>query len=92
MAIGQLLLTYPSQTHVDAPAVPTRICMRPSSPASASSSPRRRCRSPRICWETPRIPVELWGLVFGGALLAWGLAEACSRLVWRQHGRGGAER
>jgi Ca2+-transporting ATPase len=36
------------------------------------------------------IPLELWGMVFGGALLAWGLAEAASRLAWRQHrGRGG---
>jgi Ca2+-transporting ATPase len=35
------------------------------------------------------IPVELWGVVFGGALLAWGLAEGCSRLAWRQHRREG---
>jgi len=25
------------------------------------------------------IPLELWSLVFGGALLAWGLAEALAR-------------
>jgi hypothetical protein len=31
------------------------------------------------------IPRELWGLVFGGAFLAWGLAEALSRLAWRHH-------
>ena len=36
-----------------------------------------------------RIPLELWGLVFGGALLAWGLAEVLARLVWRRYGRGG---
>jgi hypothetical protein len=30
------------------------------------------------------IPVELWGVVFGVALLSWGLAEAYSRLAWRQ--------
>ncbi len=30
------------------------------------------------------IPVELWGVVFGGALLAWGLAEAFVRLAWRR--------
>jgi hypothetical protein len=30
------------------------------------------------------IPVELWGVVFGGALLAWGLAEACTRFAWGQ--------
>lgn len=38
------------------------------------------------------IPVELWGVVFGGALLAWGLAEGRSRLAWRQHGREGSGR
>jgi Ca2+-transporting ATPase len=35
------------------------------------------------------IPVELWLVVFGGALLAWGLAEADSRIVWRRAQRGG---
>ena len=38
------------------------------------------------------IPGELWVVVLGGALLAWALAEACSRLVWRQHARGGGGR
>jgi hypothetical protein len=38
------------------------------------------------------IPVELWGVVFGGALLAWGLKEGCSRLAWRQHPREGGGR
>ena len=37
----------------------------------------------------PAIPVELWGVVLGGALLAWALAEGCSRLAWRQHPREG---
>jgi hypothetical protein len=36
--------------------------------------------------------VELWGVVFGGALMAWGLAEADSRFVWRHQGREGAHR
>lgn len=29
------------------------------------------------------IPVELWGVVIGGALLAWGLAEGYTRFAWR---------
>ena len=29
------------------------------------------------------IPLELWALVFGGAFLAWSLAETFSRLAWR---------
>ncbi len=31
------------------------------------------------------IPLELWAVVFGGALIAWGLAESASRLAWRRH-------
>ena len=38
------------------------------------------------------IPVELWGVVIGSALLAWGLAEAAARLAWLQHGREGGGR
>jgi Ca2+-transporting ATPase len=34
-----------------------------------------------------RIPAELWGVVFAGALLAWGLAEAVSRFAWRHEAR-----
>ena len=30
------------------------------------------------------IPIELWGLVFGGALLTWGGAESLARLAWRR--------
>lgn len=33
------------------------------------------------------IPFELWVLVLGAALVAWGLAESASRFVWRQHAR-----
>jgi hypothetical protein len=29
------------------------------------------------------VPTELWGVIFGGAFLAWGLAEIVSRLAWR---------
>ena len=32
------------------------------------------------------IPLELWGVVFGGAVVSWGAAEAISRFVWRQGG------
>ena len=35
-----------------------------------------------------RIPIELWGLVFGVAFLTWGVAEALSRLAWRHHSPG----
>jgi Ca2+-transporting ATPase len=32
------------------------------------------------------IPVELWGLVLAGALLAWAMAEVIARLAWRRAG------
>jgi hypothetical protein len=30
------------------------------------------------------IPVELWGVVFGGSLIVWSLSEVISRYVWRE--------
>jgi Ca2+-transporting ATPase len=30
------------------------------------------------------IPVELWSVVLGAALLAWGLAEAMVRFAWHR--------
>jgi hypothetical protein len=38
------------------------------------------------------ISVELWGVVFVGARLAWGLAEANARFVRRQDARQGGGR
>jgi hypothetical protein len=29
------------------------------------------------------LPLELWGVVFGGAIVAWAAAEAMARVVWR---------
>jgi hypothetical protein len=29
------------------------------------------------------IPVELWGVVFGGAFVSWALSEVIARIVWR---------
>ena len=38
------------------------------------------------------IPIELWGLVFGGAFLAWDLAAVASRFAWQHDAQGGAPR
>jgi Ca2+-transporting ATPase len=38
------------------------------------------------------LPLELWALVFGAALVAWGIAETVARLVWPGPTRGAAER
>jgi len=87
MAIGQLLLTYPSR----------RTAVRPVSNAYLHVAVVTGAGIQVAAAELPvaaallgqaAIPVELWGVVFGGAFLAWGLAEVVSRLVWRQSSRG----
>ena len=91
MAIGQLLLTYPSRhtwtrplpnMHLHA-AVVAGIAIQIAAawlPLTAN------------LLGSADIPIELWGVVFGGALLAWGLAEALSQIVWRHHAPAGVER
>jgi Ca2+-transporting ATPase len=82
MAVGQLLLTYPSRHTLIRPlqnpylhaAVVGGIAIQ----VAAASLPFAAG-----LLGNASIPGELWGLVFGAALVAWGLAEALSRLVWR---------
>jgi hypothetical protein len=84
MAIGQLLLTYPSR----------HTWMRPLSNMYLHAAVITGIGIQLVAAWLPSaanllgnagIPRELWGLVFGGACLAWGLAEALSRLAWRHH-------
>ena len=91
MAIGQLFLTYPSR----------HTWMRPLPNAYLHAAVIAGVGLQFAAASLPftsellgkaAIPLELWGVVFGGALLAWGLAEGCSRLAWRQHGREGGGR
>ena len=86
MAVGQLFLTYPSR----------HTWMRPLPNASLHAAVLAGIGIQVAAASLPltsgllgnaAIPVELWGVVFGGALLAWGLAEASARVTWRQHGR-----
>jgi Ca2+-transporting ATPase len=85
LAVSQLFLTYPSRhtwmrplpnRYLDA-AVITGVALQ----VGAASLPLTSELLGKAA-----IPLELWGAVFGGALLAWGLAEGCSRLVWRKNG------
>jgi len=91
MAVGQLLLTYPSR----------HTWMRPLPNAYLHAAVMAGVGIQFAAASLPftsdllgdaAIPTELWGVVFGGALLAWALAEVCSRLAWRQHARGGVRR
>jgi Ca2+-transporting ATPase len=86
MAIGQLFLTYPSRHTSKRPlanpylhaAVAAGVVLQliaASLPASSG------------LLGNAGIPAELWGVVFGGALLAWGLAEGVARAAWRSGGR-----
>jgi Ca2+-transporting ATPase len=83
MAIGQLLLTYPARHTRTMPlsnsilhgAVVLGICIQVATafiPFTAA------------LLGNATIPLELWGLVFAGAFIAWGLAEAISRFVWNR--------
>jgi P-type Ca2+ transporter type 2C len=82
MAIGQLLMTYPSRHAATRPlgnpylhiAVGAGMVVQvfvASLPVTAG------------LLGNARLPLELWVFVFLAALLAWGLAEAISRIVWR---------
>jgi Ca2+-transporting ATPase len=88
MAVGQLLLTYPSRHTLTFPlpnmylhaAVMAGIGIQFGAawlPASAE------------LLGNARIPIELWAVVFGGALLAWATAEAVAQLSWRYRSRRG---
>ena len=88
MAVGQLLLTYPSR-HTWMRPLPNlylhaAVVAGVGIQFAAASLPFTS-----ELLGNAAIPVELWAVVFGGALLAWGLAEGCSRLAWRQHPREG---
>ncbi len=84
MAIGQLMLTYPSR-HTWMRPLPNgylhaAVIVGIGIQIAAAFLPF----TSELLGQAA-IPPALWGIVFGGALLAWGLAEASSRLAWRHH-------
>jgi len=85
MAVGQLLLTYPSRhtwmhplpnSYLHAAVVGGIVLQVVAAAVPAAS---------RLLGHAA-IARELWGVVFGMALLAWALAEGWSRFVWRRPG------
>jgi Ca2+-transporting ATPase len=91
MAVGQLLLTYPSR-HTWMRPLPNMYLH-----AAVIAGIGVQFGAAWLPFSTSLlgnagIPIELWGLVFGGAFLAWGLAETLSQLAWRRHARGGTGR
>jgi Ca2+-transporting ATPase len=82
MAIGQLFLTYPSR----------HTWMRPlanpylhAAVAGGVAIQFAAAYIPVVSnmLGNAVIPVELWGVVFGGAFAAWGLSEMIAQYVWR---------
>jgi Ca2+-transporting ATPase len=83
MAIGQLLLTYPSR-HTNMRPLPNKYLH--SAVVAGIAIQIAAATSPLFAdlLGNAGIPIELWGLVFGAAFLSWGLAEVFARLVWGQ--------
>jgi Ca2+-transporting ATPase len=83
MAMGQLFLTYPSR----------HTWMRPlSNPylhAAVFGGVAIQLAAASVgvvsnMLGNAAIPVELWAVVFGGAVVAWGMSETIARFVWRR--------
>jgi Ca2+-transporting ATPase len=82
MAVGQLFLTYPSRhtwmRPLANPYLHAAVLGGMVIQIGAASVPFLS-----TLLGNAAIPVELWAVVFAGSLLAWGMAEAISQLVWR---------
>ncbi len=83
MAIGQLLLTYPAR-HTWTHPLPNRylhtaVALGVTIQLAAAWLPL----TSRLLGNAS-LPLPLWGLVIGAALVSWACAEAVARLVWRQ--------
>ncbi|HXW05790.1 MAG TPA: HAD-IC family P-type ATPase [Vicinamibacterales bacterium] len=91
MAIGQLLLTYPSR-HTWMRPLPNRYLHGAVVAGIVVQIGAASLPFTAGLLGNAAIPIELWAVVFGAALLAWGLAELGSRFVWRHEGPGSAGR
>jgi Ca2+-transporting ATPase len=86
MAVGQLLLTYPSRhtwiRPLHNPLLHAAVVIGIGVQVAAASFPVTAGLLGQAA-----IPGELWVLVVAAALAAWGLSEGIARFVWR-HGAG----
>jgi Ca2+-transporting ATPase len=83
MAVGQLFMTYPSR-HTWMRPLPNRYLHAAVAGGIAVQFAAASVPLVSDLLGHAAIPAELWFVVFGGALVTWGLAESVSRLVWRQ--------
>jgi Ca2+-transporting ATPase len=82
MAIGQLVLTYPSRR------TGTRPLANPYLHAAVAAGLAVQVGAASLpltanLLGNAQLPIELWGVVLVCALVSWALAEAIARLVWR---------
>jgi P-type Ca2+ transporter type 2C len=91
MAIGQLLLTYPSRHTWMRPLPNMYLHAAVLGGVVIQLSAGWLPFSADLLGHAD-VPIALWVLVFGSAVLAWALAEALSRLVWRHDAPGGPRR
>ena len=83
MAIGQLLLTYPAR-HTWMRPLPNKALHLAVGAGILVQIAAAAVPVVADMLGQARLPVELWALVFGMALLAWGLIEGIAQVTWRQ--------
>lgn len=88
MAIGQLLLTYPSR-HTWMRPLPNRYLHAAVVGGVAIQFGAASVPVVSNMLGNAAIPRELWAVVFVGAFIAWGLSEGIARFVWRNRTKGG---
>ena len=81
MAIGQLLLTYPSR-HTWTNPLPNAYLHAAVAGGIAIQLGAGAVPVVAAMLGGASLPLLLWGLVFASALVSWTVAEAWSRLVW----------
>lgn len=89
MAVGQLLLIYPSRHTSTLPLT------NPYVHAAVLGGVALQVAASSITFVADllgraALPLELWAVVSGAALVSWGLAEGISRVVWRAPEQEGA--
>ncbi|MGE0813362.1 MAG: cation-translocating P-type ATPase [Vicinamibacterales bacterium] len=85
MAIGQLLLTYPAR-HTWIHPLPNRyLHMAVASGIGVQLLAAGLPVTARLLGHAA-LPLELWGVVFAAAAVAWAQAEAVARAAWRVRG------
>jgi Ca2+-transporting ATPase len=83
MAVGQLLLTYPSR-HTWTNPLPNPYLHAAVLGGIAVQLAAGVLPGVAALLGRADLPVALWGLVFGAAGLSWAIAEVWARHVWRQ--------